>query len=282
MLSTVLRPVVLPMVTALALAVSFWSPAAAAGPSIFVDQNGNGVFDAGDVDVTQSFKTTGVVETTGSIVVPEGAVVRLSLNSASLHAEKGIHVAGTMSSTGSLFFRTESGPITFAPRSLVTVYDVLQVTAGSDLVADTARLQAYDVLMLESLEGQIQVNKGILYGVNRLELNGYAAAGGLKIVGTTMQSSRGVINIHVEGTAELHQAKLTSVDFNMSVYGGYAELCYSIVRVAARTGVVMVNVESMQELSGLTASGTYLDVTATKFYASPSNMVMNADQLVGY
>jgi len=282
MLSSVLRPVVLPVVTALALVLPLWSPAAAAGVSIFVDKNGNGVFDAGDVDVTETLKRTGVVETTDSIVVPEGAIVRLSLVSASLHADKAIHVAGTITSTGSLFFRTETGPITVAPRSNVIVYGTLQMTAGSDLVIDSARLKSYNEAMLESLDGQIQVNRGMLYATNRLELNGYAVAGGLQAVGTTMQAPRGLINLHFDGTAELQQAKLTSVDLYMIVNGGYAELSHSTVRVAARTGVVMVSVESTPGLSGLAASGSYLDVTATKFYAAQGNVVMSADQMVGY
>lgn len=281
MTSTVLRSVVLPMVAALAFVLPVCSPAAAAGVSIFVDANDNGVFDAGDVDASQSFKATGVVETTGSIVVPEGAVVRLSHDGV-LRADKAIRVAGVISSTGSLFFRTETGPITVAPRSSVTAYGTLQMTAGTDLVVDTATLRSYEVTMLESLEGQIQVNKGLLYGATRLELNGYAAAGGLKVVGTTMQAPRGLINLHVAGTAELHQARLTSIDLNMNVQGGYAELCYSLVRVAARTGVVSLSVEGVQESAGLAATGSYLDVTATKFYAAPGNMVMSADEMVGY
>jgi hypothetical protein len=282
MLSKVLRHVVLPTVTAFALVLPLVSPAVAAGVSIFIDKNDNGVFDAGvDVDVSETLKTTGVVETTDSIVVPEGAVVRLSLDSASLRADKAIHVAGTIYSSGALFFRTETGPITVAPRSNVIAYTTLQMTAGSDLVIDNARLRSYDVTMLESLGGQIQVNKGILYGVNRLELNGYAAAGGLTVVGTTMQAPRGLINLHLEGTADLQQARLQAVDVYMVVKGGYAELSYSIVRVAARTGVVIVSVEA-PESSGLAASGSYLDVTKTKFYAAPGNVVMSADQMVGY
>ena len=269
------------MVTALALVLPLWSPAAAAGVSIFIDKNDNGVFDAGDVDVSDTLKTTGVVETTESIVVPEGAVVRLRLDSASLHADKAIHVAGSISTTGSLFFRTETGPITVAPRSTVIAYGTLQMTAGGDLVIDNARLKAYDETMLESLEGQIQVNKGTLYGTNRLEFNGYAAAGSLTVVGTIMQAPRGLINIHLEGTADLYQAKMSAVNVYMTVNGGYAELSYSLVRVPARTGVIMVSVEGAP-LAGLAATGSYLDVTATKFYATQGNVVMSADQIVGY
>jgi hypothetical protein len=270
------------MLTAVALVLPLWSPAAAAGVSVFVDKNGNGVFDTGDVDVSETLKTTGVVETTDSSGGPEGAVLRLSLDSAALRADTGIHVAGTISSTGSLFFRTETGPITLAPRSNVIVYGTLQMTAGTDLVIDNARLKAYDVAMLESLDGQVQLNKGVLYANNRLELNGYAAAGGLQAVGTTMYAPRGVINLHFEGTVEVRQAKLMSVDLYVNVSGGYAELSYSLVRVAARRGVVMVNVEGTSGLSGLAASGSYLDVTATRFYAAPGNVVMSADQMVGY
>jgi hypothetical protein len=270
------------MVAALALILPVCSPAAAAGASIFVDANDNGVFDAGDVDVTQTLKTTGVVETDGSLVVPAGAVLRLALDSVSLRAEKAIRVAGVLSNTGSVFMRTESGPITLAPRSTVLAYDTLQITAGGDLVMDAARVQSYyDVAMLESINGLIQANRAVLYASKRLEINSYAAGGGLKAVGTTMQA-RGLINLHIEGTAELHQARLTATDLNVSVTGGYAELCYSIVRVASRTGVVMVSVESVQDPAGLASSGSYLDVTATKFYAAPGNIVMNADQMVGY
>jgi hypothetical protein len=278
MTSTLLRSVVLPVAAALAFVLPTFAPAAAAGPSIFVDQNDNGVFDAGDVDASLTVKLDGRVETEHSIVVPQGAVVRLSMDG-SLRAGKSIRVAGTISSMGSLFFRTETGPIVFAPRASVLAYGALQVTAAADLVLDTATVRSYEAAMLESLQGQITVNKGLLYGTTRLDLNTYE--GGLKVVGTTMQAPRGLINLHIAGAAELHQAKLTALDVNVNVQGGYAELCYSIVRVAARTGVVSVSVEGVQEPSGLN-SGSYLDVTSTKFYAAPGNMVMNADQLVGY
>jgi hypothetical protein len=280
MTSTVLRSVVLPMVAALAFVLPTFAPAAAAGPSIFVDTNDNGVFDAGDMDASLTVKLDGRVETEHSIVVPEGAVVRLSMDG-SLRAGKSIRVAGTISGTGSLFFRTETGPIVFAPRSSVVAYGSLQVTAGTDLVADTAALRSYEVTMLESLEGNISVNKGLLYGVTRLELNGYAPAGEVTVVGTTMQAPRGLINLHVAGIAEVHQAKLTSLDLNLNVQGGYAELCHSIVRVAARSGVVSLSVEAALEPTG-SHTGSYLDVTDTKFYAASGNMVMNADQMVGY
>ena len=280
MTSTLLRSVVLPMVAAVAFVLPTLSPAMAAGPSIFVDKNDNGVFDAGDVDASLTVKLDGRVETEDSIVVPEGAVVRLSMDG-SLRAGKSIRVAGTISSTGSLFFRSENGPITLAPRASVLAYGALQMVGGTGLHIDTATVRSYEMAMLEALEGWINVNKGLLYGATRLELNGYAADGGLKVDGTTMQAPRGLINLHIAGTAELNGAKLTSVDFNMSVQGGWAELSYSIVRVAARTGVVSVSVEGVQEAAGL-SSGSYLDLSNTRFYAAPSNMVMSADQLVGF
>ena len=276
-LSTAIRPVV----AALALSVAFWSPASAAGPAIFADTNGNGVFDAGDVDLTVTLKADGKVDTPYSIVVPEGAVVRLTMDG-SFHAGQGIHVAGTVSGSGSLFFRTESGPITVGPRSTVTAYGVLQMTAGTDLMIDNSRVQSYDTAMLESLDGNIVVNKGILYGVNRLDLNGFAPAGLLKIDGTTLQAPRGLINLHVEGTIEVEQAKFSSLDFNATVAGGAAEICWSSVRVASRTGSVSVSVESVPPSAGLSATGSYLDLTGTKMYASPQNVVVSADQLVGY
>jgi hypothetical protein len=281
MLSTVLRPVVLPMAAALALTLSIWSPAAAAGPSIFVDNNDNGVFDAGDVDVSLTLKLDGKVETDHSIVVPEGSVLRIATETASLRAEKGIRVAGTVTASGSLFLRTEFGPIAVGPRSSVTAYGTLQMTAGTDLVLDSSTVRAYDVAMFESLSGQILVNKGLLYGATRLDLNGFALDGGLKVAGASLQAPRGLINVHVEGTVELEQAKLTSVDLNVTVAGGYAEICWSTVRVAGRTGTVMVSVESVPQ-SGALAAGSFLDLTGTKVYASAGNVVMNADQMVGY
>jgi len=278
---SLIRPVVLPVVTALALVLPLCSPAAAA-VSIFIDKNDNGVFDAGDVDAGLTLKLDGRVETEYSIVVPEGAVVRFTQDGV-LRAGKSIHVAGTVTGARSLSFRSERGDITIGSRSTVTAQDVLQMTAGRNLVIDNSSVRSYDVAMLESLDGNIVVNKGLLYGVNRLELNGFAAGGSVQVSGASLQAPRGLINFHVEGTLALEMVKMTSLDLNVSVAGGYAEICHSIVRVAARTGVVSMTVESVPSTeAGLSGTGSVLDLSGTKVYAAPQNVVMNADQLVGF
>jgi hypothetical protein len=278
---SMIRPVVLPVVTALALMVPFCSPASAA-VSIFIDKNDNGVFDAGDVDAGLTLKLDGRVETEYSIVVPEGAVVRFSQDGV-LRAGKSIRVAGTVTGTRSLSFRSEHGDIAVGPRALVTAQDVLQMTAGKNLVIDNSSVRSYDVAMLESLDGNIVVNKGLLYGVNRLELNGYAAGGSVHVYGASLQAPRGLINFHVDGTLSLEQVKTTSMDFNATVGGGFAEIGQSIVRVAARTGVVSMTVDGVPSTeAGLSGTGSVLDLSGTKVYAAPQNVVMNADQLVGF
>ena len=271
-----MRSAVVPVVAALSLVVGLWSPASAAvaGVQIFIDSNDNGVYDGGDVDVTQTVRDSGQVVTAASIVVPEGANLRLRAETVSLRAGKAIHINGTLTSTGSLFLWTETGAITLGPRSLVMADDTLQMTAHADLTIDRARVQGDDVVMIESVGGQIVVGRAILGGGSRLELNGWGD-GGLSMEASTLQAPRGIINVHVEGNVQMDQVKITARDVNFNVGGGWTEMFHSTVRVP-RTGSITMSVE------GGWPAPTTLDLRGTRLYGWGDNIVLSADQVVGY
>lgn len=273
-----------PILAALAFVTLLWSPAAATGLQIFIDVNDNGVFDGDDVDVTETVHDIGLVVTPASLVVPEGAYLRLTSDSVSLRAGKAIHVAGQVSTSGSLFLRTETGPITVGPRSLVVADGTVQLTASGDVVIDRSRVQGYGEAMLESIDGQLLVNGGVLSGGNRLELNGFAAAGGLSMHGTTLLSARGIINVHVDGAVQMQQTKMSARDVNLTVAGGSAEVWQSAIRVP-RTGSITMSVDPAPALllsAAAPAATSVLDLRGTRLYAPAENIVLVADEVFGY
>jgi hypothetical protein len=262
------------MCAAVAVVGALVGPVDAAGVAVFVDANNNGVFDSGDVDVTETVRAGLPVETPESIVVREGTSVRVRASSVTLVAGKAIHVGGALMTTGSMALRTETGPITLGPRSLLTSDAVLQVTAGGDLVVERARVQADDVVMLEALGGRLAVTYAALNGGTRVDLNGYAADGDLVMERVTVQSPRGLVNVHVAGRADLHQVTGVARNVNISVGGGLAEITSSTLRVP-RGGMIFITVESPD------ATPSTLDLTRSRVLAVGDAVVLTADQIVG-
>jgi hypothetical protein len=259
------------------------APTVEAAVQVFIDNNNNGVFDAGDVDMSDAVKTTSMVVTTESIVVPDGASLRLGGDSAALRAGKAILVDGNVSAAGSLFLSTDSGAITIGPRSVVVSRETIQMTAGGDLVVDRSRIVGYGEVMLESLNGSISLTNATMTGGTRMELNGYATDGGLVMSVSTLQATRGLVNIHLEGAAQVTQSRLFGNDVNVSARGGWAELLNSFVRVT-RTGSITVQVEVSDgaQAAQAASSGSLLDVRGTRFYGSADSIVLIADHVDGY
>jgi len=266
---------------ALTMVLLLFSPVEAA-VQVFIDNNSNGVFDAGDVDATEQLKTTGVLVTTESIVVPAGAYLRLTLDSASLRAGKQVRLDGQVSSTGMVFVSTESGVIDVGPRALI-VASTLQLTAGGDLVVDRSRMRVYKELMLESLNGTVSISNSVLTGGTRAEINGYSAGGGLVMTGSTLQATQGLVNIHLEGPAQITNSRLYGQDVSVTARGGWAEVLTSALRVG-REGAIMVLVEASEGSQNvqLGAQGATLNVRGTRFYGSPDNILLIADYIDGF
>jgi hypothetical protein len=268
------RVAVVLMLAVLGVVTAFTAPATAAAVLIFIDSNGNGIFDATDVDVTQTVRNGLPVETTANIVVPEGASLRLRTETVSLTGHA-IQISGILTTTGSMHLRS-SGPIALGPRSMLMADGVLQVTAEGDLTIDRARVQADDVVMLESVAGHIAISRSLLNGGTRLEINGFSVDGGLAMEHTTLQSPRGLLNVHVDGRVELHRVNAVARDMNFTVGGGWCEVMDSTFRVP-RTGSLTMSVDASASVGPLST----LDLRGSRLYAPWNNMVLIADEVVG-
>ena len=275
-MNLVMRSAARKLCAAVAVVVASYAPALAGGVPVFVDTNDNGIFDGLDVDVSQDVRDGVPVSTPHSIVVSEGTTLRLRAESTTLLAGRSIHIGGVLTTTGSILLRTETGPITLGPRSLMTADNMLQVVAAGDLTLERARVQGDNWVMLESLGGRIDVGRSVLNGGTRLEINGWATDGPTTIDATTMQSPRGMVNIHIAGPLQMHRVTTVARDVNIAVGGGIAEIGYSTIRVA-RTGVLAVTVEPSPAVGPLST----LDVSTSRLYAAPGNLLLMADQIIG-
>ncbi len=248
---------------------------AASLPFPFEDRNNNGVYDSGiDVNITADLTSTGMFETTESIVIPAGAktIMSSSPNGIALLAGKNIvvnsHLITSRSGAG-IYLYAEEG-ITIGSRTILKCSGDISIHAGNDIVfgPNTALWAKAGIADIYSVGGNILVGEKVnLYASDSLYL--YAEGGEVTVgPGSQLMSKKGFLTIYGAGDLKIDGSDVEATGIHISTASDLVEFCYDDVRVPKQGWVY------------LKASGSTVDITGTKFRnLDANNLIIDADDI---
>lgn len=259
------------------LSILLWPmmSSAASQPFPFEDRNNNGVYDSGvDVNIAANLASTGMFETTESIVIPPGAktITSNSPNGIALVAGKNIVVDSHLISSRShadINLYAE-GAITVGSGTILKSYGGISIYAGTNIALgpDASLWAKGGMADIESTGGNILVGENVnLYAWDSLYL--YAEGGEVTVnPGSTLTSKTGSHIIHGAGDVKVDGSDAQATSIHISTDSHLVEFCRNDVRVPKRGWVY------------IKAGGSVVDITGTKFYnLDPNNLIIDADQI---
>jgi hypothetical protein len=248
------------LVACLALAV----PAQAGAPSGFPyhDANNNGVFDAGDTDISGDLKANGYFTTTESIVVPASMKSFVTKGGAGLTlvAGKNLTVEADVLAVGAgagVTLVAETGPLTIGGGVTIRATDYVSLSGGQGLV-----LGVRSGVMATSRNGSVsmyaEAGDLVLMDYTRVQAGDFVDIGatqGNVTMGANVQifSSNGPVGIMAGGDVNAAGVRVQADSLNVSSGGHLVDLSGGRV-MASRDGFVLIQV-----------AGSTIDVTGTVF-----------------
>jgi hypothetical protein len=274
----------------LALSAPAVATAGAAFP--FADNNNNGVYDAGDVDITGEVMA-GYFATPNSIVIPADAraLTTKSLKGFKLVAGKDVVVQANLavSTDGGITLVANGGSVVVSDRKTLRA-GFLRVQAQADvMIGKMAQLEAKGGpvagsghVTMESIGGDIRFLAGSRLTA-RDDVQLVAWAGGVEFdYGVQASSSLGIVSVHAEGEVSIDGSKVRAK--SLSIYSGSDMVSFqnNTVRVTDADGWVSI-VAAGTGTGGRDGLGSMIDATGSRWQdVAADNMLFSADQVVGH
>jgi hypothetical protein len=245
---------------------------AAPAPVPFADNNNNGVFDAGDTDITEDLKS-GFVVTSESLVLPDKMKPVTSRDAIgfTLIAGKNVTLGGDLNANGAgagITIVAESGHVTLLDQTRLRAAEYVYVSAGGDLTVGaksniTASTRSGGVISLNANNNLVVMADVRLQAQNAIDLT--AVDGNLTVYGPAhFLAVDGSVAFNAGGDIVVNGSRLQTTDLAAYAGGHLVDFQNNRVNVPYNKDGWML----------LYAAGSTINVTGSTWTNLPSSNVM--------
>jgi hypothetical protein len=245
----------------------------------FEDMNNNGVYDAGDRDVTAEIMDDGFFSTSESLVIPaEVGQLKSSKGGFVLLAGKNLTVnAGlTTKKIDSIFLQAGGGAVTVGDGAILQAGDMVNIHAGGDVIvgahAAVKAKKGIGLVVLTSQEGSVRLMEGAeLSATSSVRIVQSGAAGTVTMLpGSSLNSPDGGTVVSAVGDIAVNNSHLAIGYLRLLTEGHLIDFRDNMVVLPLGGGMVF-----------LRAAGSTIDISGTQFKnLSAGNLIMDAEIVV--